>query len=249
MVLNNENETKNWDKSLVLIVDSETASAAEIFASAFKEFNIGVIIGEPTFGKGTVQEFIDLNVYNSKKNDDSDMGALRMTIQKFYNLNGKSVQKTGVFPDINFSTLNTLDREKSKPNTLDPDSVKAINFTSINKPDFFKNIIINSQIRLSKKPEYNYLINDKSVDELKKIKTQYPKVFKSEMEDYLKKNSASPLANYNNNLVFEPTVADIKMLRKKGYLSQKRKNWYQALTHDFIVDEAINILEDINSLK
>lgn len=89
-----------YEGPLAVLVDRNSASASEIFAGAMQDYGRGVVIGEPTFGKGTVQTLIDLNRF-VPRNDD-DLGRLRLTMAEFYRVSGGSTQLRGVVPDIPF---------------------------------------------------------------------------------------------------------------------------------------------------
>jgi len=88
---------------LAVLVDRNSASASEIFAAAMQDYGRGIIIGEPTFGKGTVQTLIDLNRF--VPNQEDDLGRLRLTVAEFFRISGGSTQLRGVVPDIPFPTL------------------------------------------------------------------------------------------------------------------------------------------------
>lgn len=91
-----------YDGPLMVMVNSYSASASEIFAAAMQDYGRGVIVGTPnTFGKGTVQRFVDLDRFTRSK-DDKALGSLKVTIQKFYRINGGSTQLKGVVPDVTF---------------------------------------------------------------------------------------------------------------------------------------------------
>jgi len=92
---------------LAVLVDRNSASASEIFAGAMQDYGRGIIIGEPTFGKGTVQTLIDLNRFISGNNDD--LGRLRLTMAEFFRVSGGSTQLRGVVPDIEFPTAAGMD--------------------------------------------------------------------------------------------------------------------------------------------
>lgn len=91
-----------WDGPLGVLVDRHSASASEIFAGAIQDYGRGVIIGEPTFGKGTVQNLVDLDNFSSSRSDK--LGQLRVTMAQFYRVIGDSTQNKGVIPDIRLPT-------------------------------------------------------------------------------------------------------------------------------------------------
>ena len=91
-----------WDGPLGVLVDRRSASASEIFAAAIQDYGRGVIIGEPTFGKGTVQNLIDLD--NMSRSEDARLGQIKLTMAQFYRIAGGSTQARGVIPDITLPT-------------------------------------------------------------------------------------------------------------------------------------------------
>lgn len=123
---------KDNDKELVysgplaVLVNRNSASASEIFSGAIQDYGRGVIVGEPTFGKGTVQQLIDLGDY---LNGSKDIGRLRMTIAQFFRVNGGSTQHRGVVPDIGFPVAGDVDYgERSMENALPWDSIRAASY-------------------------------------------------------------------------------------------------------------------------
>ncbi|MCW8845703.1 MAG: carboxy terminal-processing peptidase [Gammaproteobacteria bacterium] len=92
-----------WEGPLAVLVNRYSASASEIFAAAIQDYGRGVIIGEPTFGKGTVQSLLDLDDYGSA--DRPGMGQLKITMAQFFRVNGGSTQNLGVEPDIRFPSF------------------------------------------------------------------------------------------------------------------------------------------------
>ena len=94
-----------WDGPLVVLIDRQSASASEIFAGAIKDYGRGLIVGDAsTFGKGTVQQIIPIKEAFSFRNAPN-MGALKLTIQQFYRVNGDSTQVKGVEPDIHIPSI------------------------------------------------------------------------------------------------------------------------------------------------
>ncbi len=119
---------------MAVLVDRNSASASEIFAGAIQDYKRGVIIGEPTFGKGTVQNIVDLNRFLSNSNDDH--GRLKTTIAQFFRISGGSNQHKGVVPDIIMPTAVDTDEqgERSFKNALPWDKVKPARFIPANAP-------------------------------------------------------------------------------------------------------------------
>ena len=99
--LDDDEEGTAWDGPLAVIIDKSSASASEIFAGVIKDYGRGLIIGDSsTYGKGTVQQILDLNEQISRGNRLPKLGALKLTVQQFYRPNGESTQIRGVAPDI-----------------------------------------------------------------------------------------------------------------------------------------------------
>lgn len=109
---------------LVVLVDRHSASASEIFAGAMQDYRRAVVVGEPTYGKGTVQNVVDLN--NFVGPDVGKLGQLKVTIAQFFRVNGTSTQHRGVVPDIIFPTA--LDIEDHGERALD----NALPWTTVN---------------------------------------------------------------------------------------------------------------------
>jgi carboxyl-terminal processing protease len=92
-----------WDGPMAVLVNRGSASASEIFAAAIQDYGRGIIIGEPTFGKGTVQNLVDLDKFGkAATGEDAKYGELKMTIAEFIRINGDSTQLRGVTPDVMF---------------------------------------------------------------------------------------------------------------------------------------------------
>jgi carboxyl-terminal processing protease len=119
---------------LAVLVDRDSASASEIFAGAIQDYRRGIIIGEPTFGKGTVQNIVDLNRYIGESS--SDYGRLKTTIAQFYRISGGSNQHKGVVPDVVFPTAETAKDygERSLDNALPWDQVRPARFVPASAP-------------------------------------------------------------------------------------------------------------------
>jgi carboxyl-terminal processing protease len=118
---------------LLVLVDRHSASASEIFAAAIQDYRRGVVVGEPTFGKGTVQNLFDLD----RSDDDSrDLGQLKATVAQFFRVSGSSTQHRGVTPDIVFPTaLQTGDQgERALSNALPWDAIRPVTFVPLSAP-------------------------------------------------------------------------------------------------------------------
>ena len=150
---------------LVVLVDRFSASASEIFAAAMQDYGRALIVGEPTFGKGTVQQYRSLNrIYDQMLRPDwPELGSVQYTIQKFYRINGGSTQRKGVTPDLLMPTASedTETGEKYEDNALPWDSINAATFVKSGdlKP-FEPQLLKLHGDRIAKDPEFQYIIKD-----------------------------------------------------------------------------------------
>ncbi|MEP6484085.1 MAG: carboxy terminal-processing peptidase [Rudaea sp.] len=117
-----------WDGPLAVLVNRNSASASEIFAAAIQDYGRGLIVGEPTYGKGTVQNLVDLD--QLKQNEKPTLGELKMTIQQFFRIDGGSTQLRGVSPDIAFPITADFDQngEQNYDNALAWSSISAATY-------------------------------------------------------------------------------------------------------------------------
>ncbi|MGH8601641.1 MAG: carboxy terminal-processing peptidase, partial [Gammaproteobacteria bacterium] len=119
---------------LAVLVDRHSASASEIFAAAIQDYQRGIVLGERTFGKGTVQNLIDLDRRNGPP--EEKLGQLKVTIAQFFRVNGDSTQHRGVAPDITFPTaLGVIEEgERALENALPWDHVRPLPFMPAHAP-------------------------------------------------------------------------------------------------------------------
>jgi len=147
---------------LAVLVDRNSASASEIFAGAMQDYGRGLIIGEPTFGKGTVQTLIDLNRY--VPGNDEDLGRLRLTMAEFFRVSGGSTQLKGVVPDILFPTAEfiTDHGERSLDNALPWDSIRPAIYSKVALSDM-EVLRDRSRQRVARDPGFEMLTASESV--------------------------------------------------------------------------------------
>jgi carboxyl-terminal processing protease len=135
-VLPDDDKEVFYSGPLVVLTNRFSASASEIFAGAIQDYQRGVIVGESTYGKGTVQTVLDLNRFINEK---EKVGELKITFQKFYRVTGSSTQHKGVSPDINLPSAYNAEQygESASPSALPWDVISPTNFQKIslvNKP-------------------------------------------------------------------------------------------------------------------
>lgn len=124
-----------YDGPLAVLTNRYSASASEIFSGAIQDYKRGIIVGENTFGKGTVQNLIDIGRY--MRQEDVELGQLKMTLAKFYRVTGSSTQRIGVAPDIQFPSPyeDEIFGESGRPTALPWDEITGAKFKSTNQID------------------------------------------------------------------------------------------------------------------
>jgi carboxyl-terminal processing protease len=148
---------------IAVLVDRLSASASEIFAAAIQDYNRGIIVGSQTFGKGTVQNAIDINRYLPQS--PVKLGQLKLTIAKFYRINGGSTQNIGVLPDISFpSRYNLMDiGENLQKNALLWDKIDPLDYEYFNSnTDYIPNIEVRHNLRINADEQYGELVEELS---------------------------------------------------------------------------------------
>lgn len=146
---------------LAVLVDRNSASASEIFAGAIQDYRRGIIIGEPTFGKGTVQNIVDLNRF--VRSSESDLGRLKTTIAQFYRISGGSNQYKGVVPDVVFPTAELGEDfgERSLDNALPWDKVAPARFVLASAPvASFEDVRRRHEARIKTDKAFNLLMDE-----------------------------------------------------------------------------------------
>jgi len=243
-----------WDGPLVIMVNSFSASASEILAAAIQDYKRGIIMGsKQTYGKGTVQNVIDLNqiVRSSTK---GDLGALKATTQKFYRINGGSTQLEGVSSDVvmpdryGFLKMGERDFDSAMPwDKIDPAPYNVWN----NNAKFSK-AITNSKNRIAQSQQFKLIEeNAKWIDQRSK-ENDYSLKFK----DFKKNQKAidetnkkyKSIADYNYHLKFTSLPQETEAMKTDASLKEKRVRWHESLTKDIYVEEALNVLDDLQSI-
>ncbi|EOG5372384.1 carboxy terminal-processing peptidase [Cronobacter turicensis] len=206
---------------LVVMVDRFSASASEIFAAAMQDYGRALIVGEPTFGKGTVQQYRSLNrIYDQMLRPEwPALGSVQYTIQKFYRVNGGSTQRKGVTPDIIMPTGNeeTETGEKFEDNALPWDSINAATYEKSGdlKP-LGPELLKDHNERIAKDPEFQYIIKDIARYNAMKDKRNMVSLNLAQREKENHEDDATRLARINDRLkrAGKPPLAKLEDLPK-----------------------------------
>ena len=244
-----------WNGALVLIVNEFSASASEILAAAFQDYRRGIVLGsKQTYGKGTVQNMIDLNKIISG-NTYGDLGAMKLTTDKFYRINGGSTQLEGVKSDVVFPNRYSYIEvgEKDQENPLEWDKISPANYKTFTNEERFLNIIEKSNKRLQSNP-YVKLIDEqakliKQRQENSEFTLNYESFVKQKDIETSESEKFKKLNEFNNTLSFYPTKIDFDKISNDSVLIKKRERWEETLTKDIYIDEAVNILNDLSKVS
>lgn len=240
-----------WDGPLVVLVNNFSASASEIFAAAIQDYKRGIVIGSKhTYGKGTVQNVIDLNEL-LKNHPYGDLGALKVTLQKFYRINGGSTQKEGVLSDIvlpdRYSYIDMGERDID--NAMPWDKIDRANY--IPYKNNFQMAIANSKVRIAKNEQFKLInenakwINERKDEKVFTLNFEKYETKQKEVETTAKK--FKPISKYNNHLNFESLPHELERTKNDTILEKKRIGWHESLGKDVYVEEAVNILKDLSN--
>lgn len=242
-----------WDGPLVVLVNNFSASASEIFAAAIQDYKRGVVIGSKhTYGKGTVQNLIDLNEL-LKKQPYGDLGALKVTLQKFYRINGGSTQKEGVLSDIvlpdrySYIDMGERDLEHAMP----WDKIDRASYVPYNND--FSPVIKSSRERIQNNPQFVLIdenakwINQRKDEKKFDLNFDKYEVRQKEIEETAKK--FKPISEYKNNLTFVSLPSEIQRVETDSLLKIKRDRWHENLESDVYIEEGVNILRDLKNPK
>ena len=256
-VYEDKDERIQWDGPLVILVNELSASASEIMAAAMQDYKRGVVIGsKQTFGKGTVQRFIPLeNIVHS--NEYGDLGALKITTQKFYRVNGESNQLKGVESDVvvpdRYSYIDL--GEKDQDNPLQWDKITPAKFQPWNGYIDYEATIANSKRRMSEHPQIKLIEENaqwlKKQQEQTLISLNYQVYRVEEEKNRERSNYFKVLSDYDSKLTFESLKYEKELFTQDPMLREKRDRWHQDLAKDVYVEEAVNVLQDlrINNIK
>jgi carboxyl-terminal processing protease len=252
-VLKDKDRNILYTGPLAVMVNEFSASASEIFAAAIQDYNRGVVIGSTsTYGKGTVQRNIGLDSESGFSSSNSDLGTIKLTLQKFYRINGGSTQLRGVSPDIvlpdNLEYLKV--REKDDEDALPWDEINKATYTTWNPGYDLKTIQQFSNQRLEsdntfrlirENSEWLSAQNDKTYslklarykEDLKAVKTT-----QKQLESLLK---------LTNDLDVSALPAEVNRWADDKNKQERFAQWIKNLQKDIYLDQALKVMNDMIS--
>ena len=252
-VLNDNDEEIIWNGPLVILVNELSASASEILAAAMQDYKRAIVVGsKQSYGKGTVQNLLDLNQW-LRNNEMGDMGSLKLTTQKFYRVNGGSTQLEGVKSDVvvadRYSYIDIGEKDYNNP--LPYDKIEPANYEVWNGNIDYEKTISRSVERITKSQQLKlidenaqWIKNRRDVTTVNLNYESYKKDIESRIDETKKFDS---IDNYDNKLIYESLPFEIELMKQDSILFKKRKRWHKSLGNDIYIEEGINILQDLKS--
>jgi carboxyl-terminal processing protease len=243
-----------YDGPLAVMVNEFSASASEIFAAAIQDYGRGVIIGSTsTYGKGTVQRSIGLDPESNFMNTNSDLGSLKLTLQKFYRISGGSTQLKGVVPDVvvpdYYEYLKM--REKDNWNALKYDVINKADY-SVWQPGFnFQTVENLAKARISNDSVFT-LIRKETEVLAKQDDKEYPLEigqFRAERKvtrDAVKRIESLVKLDHDLQVSFIKQDQDRYISADKDK-TERYKQWLSNVGKDIYVDEAVKVINDMVS--
>ena len=249
-IIKNDTDKKiQWDGAIVVLVNEFSASASEIFAAAMQDYKRAIIIGgNQTYGKGTVQSVLPINRFTKY---DKDLGALKMTIQKFYRINGGSTQIEGVYSDIAIPSRYSYMKfgERDLEGALVWDKVKQADYIQTKSYENFSDVIDNSKKRIASDSKFK-LINEyakwlKKNQENTSYSLNYKLFTTQSLAQEKDAEKFKSVFDYDSNLKFASPKYEVSLIKKDTILANKRLEWHKKLSKDVYVSEALNVLSEL----
>jgi carboxyl-terminal processing protease len=259
-ILRDRDKTVLYDGPLAVMVNEFSASASEIFAAAIQDYNRGIIIGSTsTYGKGTVQRNISLEGNsigefvsgNNGGAGQTELGTVKLTLQKFYRISGGSTQLKGVTPDIvipdQFEYLKY--REKDNPDALPWDEIQKAAFNPSKTWYSGSAVKQMSGERINSSPSFMAIKEtvaklEKMNDKVYSLNMAKYRADQKEIKTAIKKIEEVNKANLHElNLSLLPN--DEKKLAGDNDKLERRKQWMKSLTKDIYLDESVKVMDDM----
>jgi carboxyl-terminal processing protease len=241
-----------YDGPLVVMVNRFSASASEILAAALQDYRRAVIVGsKSTFGKGTVQRFVDMDNYLPfTQREYQPLGSLKLTIQKFYRISGGSTQLKGVEPDVVLpDPYNYIKSgEAELPNVMPYDNIPAARYTVWNENNT-KDVVKNS----SKRVKENHIFQLIEENSLRIKKNREKTLVSLNIDDFVReqKRNEEEAKKFDNlkmqndffsMITVEPIVPSQNTPETQAELNER---WYREIREDAYIYESTRILNDL----
>jgi carboxyl-terminal processing protease len=254
-VYNDQDKSLLYDGPLAVMVNEYSASASEIFAAAIQDYKRGVIIGSTsTYGKGTVQRNIELDKSLGFSDANNDLGTIKLTLQKFYRINGGSTQLRGVSSDVVLPDVLEYSkiREKDNPDALPWDEIQKANYNTWKYAYNLGPIIKASEERLKNDSAFSTISHDAAWLNAQNDKTHSLNIDKYRIEQKQWKTTVKQieaLSKLSNELSIETLPQDAGKYDNDKDKSDRYAKWVKNLQKDIWLNEAVKVVDDMVASK
>jgi carboxyl-terminal processing protease len=250
-ILKDRDNNVLWTGPLVVMVNEFSASASEIFAAAIQDYKRGLVVGSTTtYGKGTVQRNIDLERSSWTSNNPSDLGVVKLSLQKFYRINGGSTQLKGVTSDIvlpdQWEYLKL--REKDEPTALPWDEIPGAQFKTWSSEYSFGEIITRSNERIKQNKAYNSIKEYSNWLEKYNDKAYSLKLDKFRQEKQALSNTIKAIDTLTKlpvALNFVNLNVDMAVISQDSLKKERNDLFLRLRKNDLNLGETVNIMNDM----
>jgi carboxyl-terminal processing protease len=248
------NKSVLYDGPLAVMVNELSASASEIFAAAIQDYHRGIIIGSTsTYGKGTVQRPIGLEKTLGFMDANSDLGTLKLTLQKFYRISGGSTQLRGVASDIVLPDLDEYSkiREKDNPDALPWDEIQKADYTPWKYAYDINSIRSLSTERLRNNSAFNLIHTDAVwLNKKDKVSSLNLDRYRGEQKEFRSTmKQIDTLSKLTAGLNVEALPQDANKYAADKDKATRFQNWLKGLRTDIWLGETVNVLDDMVAQK
>ena len=241
-----------WDGALVIMINEFSASASEIMAAAMQDYGRAVIVGSSSsHGKGTVQRFLNLNQTLRNKNLP-DLGSVKLTIQKFYRINGDATQLKGVNSDVvlpdNYMYIKTGENENDHAMAWDQISSSKYETSPL---DAHNKATKKSQARVKKNETFNLIQENALRWELQREINTFPLSLEAYKAQEVKEKKEGEKYEALNKIIINGFVvrnipSDLALINGEESRVKRNEEWIKGIAKDPYVYEALQIIEDLN---
>lgn len=263
--LQSQVDSVSYSGPLAIMVNEGSASASEILAAAMQDYKRAIIVGSMTYGKGTVQKMVELDQFINpmarfqQQNDTEgaegkSIGALKLTMEKFYRVNGGSTQLKGVTPDVAipdfYDSYDDDDLgERHNKAALPWDEIPAANYKPTNSVGDLRQIVAMSESRINASPTFksieanSEILKKRKDDDVVPLNEEKYVKYEAEIEATSKKmdeilKKATPLDMSN-------APADLARINEDTTSISKNKEWLKAISKDLYIAETVNVINDM----
>lgn len=258
-------DTAIYSGPLAIMVNQNSASASEILAAVLQDYNRAIIVGTTTYGKGTVQKMVSLDdmidpmtrlnmLSDTAGGASASIGSLKLTMEKFYRINGGSTQLKGVTPHVDMpDPYDGYDEEelgeRHNKSALEWDELPAVAYKPVNSITDMQQVVAMSKSRIDANPTFKLITKNAQIIRKKKddnkVSLNEAKFKKEQEEINATSKELEELQKNSVQLDMTNAPADLPKINLDSASVAKNKEWLKALSKDIYIAETVNIINDI----